>query len=155
MVRAYLYAIVLFSPPSEPSVSANRAANRQVASTPNRLTHPRQLSISQREKIVKDGLGDREEKVRAAAGRMMGAWFDKVCEDRKVDGGNGEEKYDSLVEGLLALLKLFDLASEDGGLVAADALGSIFITRPYVLDAIEFQGISFIKLKGNICGFLT
>ncbi len=37
--------------------------------------HPRALTIAQREQIVRNGLGDREPAVRAAAGKFIGAWL--------------------------------------------------------------------------------
>jgi condensin complex subunit 3 len=38
-----------------------------------KLKHPKQLTITQREVIVKDGLGDREPGVRVAAGKVVGS----------------------------------------------------------------------------------
>ncbi|KAG8972407.1 hypothetical protein FRC05_010118 [Tulasnella sp. 425] len=40
------------------------------------LPHPKLLTISQREEVVKNGLKDRESTVRAAAGRLVGTWVD-------------------------------------------------------------------------------
>ncbi|KAL4248657.1 CND3 (condensin subunit 3) family protein [Abortiporus biennis] len=143
-VRAYLFAVVLLPEP-EMSASVARAANRETARSPNRLVHPRVLSIAQREQIVRDGLGDREDKVRAAAGKMLGKWFDRICEDVKArvdDEGDSE----NVIHGLVTFLQLFDVANEQGAPVATDALGSIFVTRPHVLDAIAFQETYWQKL---------
>ena len=37
-------------------------------------------------------------------------------------------------------MKLFDVVGEGGDLVAVDALKSVFVTRPDVLDVIVFEG---------------
>ncbi|CAL1698800.1 unnamed protein product [Somion occarium] len=131
-VRTYLYAVILL-PPS-PSTPPSASATRQPSHSPTRLNHPRQLTIAQRERVVKDGLGDREDKVRAAAGKMLGAWFDQVADEVKMTDGE-----DKQVTSLVAFLKLFDVASVEGGSLASDALNSVFMTRPQVLNAIVFQ----------------
>jgi condensin complex subunit 3 len=90
--------------------------------------HPRVLTISQREQIVRNGLGDREPAVRAAAGKLVGAWVDAV--------GVGTKK-GAVVEDLLAFLGSFDLRESA---VVEDALLSVFVTRVDVFDALEFDG---------------
>ncbi|KZT37030.1 hypothetical protein SISSUDRAFT_988304 [Sistotremastrum suecicum HHB10207 ss-3] len=86
------------------------------------LKHPKQLTIAQREKITRDGLGDREPAVRAAAGKLLRSWVD-------IFNGNLEE-----------FLQLFDLLGEgeEGG-VASEALKSIFVTRVDVLENLKFD----------------
>lgn len=126
-VRTYLFAVVLLTPKLS-------RVHRPPLST-NRLNDPRCLTITQREKVVKDGLGDREDKVRVSAGKMLGAWFDLVAEETKVKEGS-----DDRMTALVAFLKLFDVVGDEGMFVAADALDSIFLTRPRVLDAILFNG---------------
>ena len=87
------------------------------------LSHPRQLSIAQREKVVRDGLGDRDPSVRAAAGKLIASWVDTL-------------------EGSLEnFLTIFDLVGEahEGG-VADEALRSVFVTRPDILDGCDFNG---------------
>ncbi|KAH9921582.1 nuclear condensing complex subunit [Amylocystis lapponica] len=92
------------------------------------FTHPRALTIAQREIIVRNGLGDREDAVKTAAGKLMGVWVDVVRE-----GAQG--KADNLQEDMLAFLALFDLAE---GTIAEDALTSVFTTRIDIFDNIEF-----------------
>ncbi|WRT70673.1 uncharacterized protein IL334_007671 [Kwoniella shivajii] len=82
------------------------------------LPDARVLSIAQREEIVRNGLGDREGNVRKAAAGMLGGWVD-------------------LVEGeLIEFLSRFDVVSSQ---VAEEALISVFVTRPDLLDTIEFD----------------
>jgi len=85
------------------------------------LQHPKQLTISQRELIVRNGLGDRQAPVRAAAGKLIGIWVDVV-------GG-----------GLIEFLRTFDLLGSE---VAEDALFSVFVTRPDIFDNAQFDGKS-------------
>lgn len=124
-------------------------------------THPRRLSIAQRELIVKNGLGDREPSVRAAAASLIGAWVDAVMEatveeesvaeaiikdeegeDKKpdVDGEKEGAKKKMVIEtGVLGLLGLFDLEQASAS-VAANALLSVFTTRVDIFENIEFSG---------------
>ncbi|KAF8494799.1 nuclear condensing complex subunit [Gautieria morchelliformis] len=82
------------------------------------LQHPKQLTIAQRELIVRNGLGDRQAPVRAAAGKLIGTWVGVI-------GG-----------GLLEFLLTFDLLGSE---VAEDALFSVFVTRPDIFDNAEFD----------------
>ena len=94
--------------------------------------HPRALTISQRELIVRSGLGDREQTVRAAAASLLGRWVDVIAE-------SDADKEDERVErGIVALLKMFDLVESE---VAADALLSVFVTRADVFENIVFGGV--------------
>lgn len=86
-----------------------------------RLEHPKQLTISQREQVVIQGLGDREEAVRAAAAKLLGGWLD-TC--------NGD---------LVEFLQLFDVRTTE---ITIDALKSIFVTRGELVRDIEFNGMS-------------
>jgi condensin complex subunit 3 len=95
--------------------------------------HPRALTIAQREQIVRNGLGDREPAVRAAAGKLIGAWVDAV----------GVEKKGAVFEDLLAFLGTFDLRESA---VVEDALLSVFVTRVDVFDALEFDGTYIFSL---------
>ncbi|KAF8163123.1 nuclear condensing complex subunit [Crassisporium funariophilum] len=81
------------------------------------ITHPRVLSIAQRELIVKNGLGDREPAVRAAAASLITTWVHE-----------GQS-------GVVSLLSLFDLGQ---GTVAADALMSVFTTDVAIFNDFEF-----------------
>lgn len=48
------------------------------------LPTPLILSIAQREEVVRNGLGDREPAVRAAAANLIGGWVDAVGGSEKV-----------------------------------------------------------------------
>ncbi|KAH8101082.1 nuclear condensing complex subunit [Cristinia sonorae] len=91
-------------------------------------THPRSLTIAQRELIVRNGLGDREETVKAAAVKLLTCWMDLVGESAPEPEG---EKPSNVV----AFLGLFDLFQTSA---PEDALISVFGARPDVLDTIEF-----------------
>lgn len=93
-------------------------------------THPRALTIAQRELIVKNGLGDRVPAVRAAAASLIARWVEVIV--IKSDEPPTENS------GVLALLELFDLAN--GG-VAADALLSVFTTNETIFDNLVFGGM--------------
>jgi condensin complex subunit 3 len=98
--------------------------------------HPRALTIAQREQIVRNGLGDREPAVRAAAGKLIGAWVDAVSVGKK----------DAVLEDLLAFLGTFDLRESA---VVEDALLSVFVTRVDVFDALEFDGAHLFSLVSS------
>lgn len=100
--------------------------------------HPRVLTISQRELIIRNGLGDREPAVRAAAGSLLGAWVDTVRGSTKPEEGG------SVIDDVLALLGLFDLNENT---VAEDALLSIFATRVDIFDQLEFKGACMCPCK--------
>ncbi|KAF9234460.1 nuclear condensing complex subunit [Melanogaster broomeanus] len=85
------------------------------------LVHPRVLSIAQRELIIRNGLGDREPAVRAAAGSLIGTWTRM-----------GKAVHDDV----LALLNLLDLNEST---IAEDALLSVFATRVDIFDQLEFK----------------
>jgi condensin complex subunit 3 len=87
------------------------------------LHHPKQLSIAQRERIVRDGLGDRDPNVRNAAGKLVASWLDTL------DGS------------LEHFLRIFDLVGEPESMsVAEDALKSVFQSRPDIMDNCDFNG---------------
>ncbi|XP_006463505.1 hypothetical protein AGABI2DRAFT_73577 [Agaricus bisporus var. bisporus H97] len=90
-------------------------------------THPRALTISQREQIVKDGLGDRDESVRRTAWILIGTWIDVI----------------NVSEGVLSLLTLFDLGQDT---VAVDALLKVFAWRPDIFNNIVFGDDYWKKL---------
>ncbi|KAI9449685.1 nuclear condensing complex subunit [Lactarius psammicola] len=79
--------------------------------------HPRALTIAQRELIA----------VRAAAGKLVGAWVDAVSVGTKKG---------AVLEDVLAFLGTFDLRESA---VVEDALLSVFVTRVDVFDALEFD----------------
>ncbi|KIK06440.1 hypothetical protein K443DRAFT_674418 [Laccaria amethystina LaAM-08-1] len=95
-----------------------------------RLSHPRQLTIAQREQVVKDGLGDREPGVRVAAGKLVASWFDIVLtETDKAEEATWEGDDGGVMKGLIRFLALFDVVGP-GETIAVDAMTSIFVTRP-------------------------
>lgn len=94
---------------------------------------PRHFSIAQREQILRNGLGDRDETVKASAAKLIGQWVDLF------DGN------------LLEYLDTFELVS--GTEVAEDALKALFKHRPDVLDSIKFEGA--YMLVGPVVIFLT
>lgn len=98
-------------------------------------THPRILSIAQRELITRNGLGDREPQVRAAAASLLATWvkFVDVKAEEK-DAKVEEQVREKMESGVLSLLSLFDLGE---GTVAEDALLSIFQTG---VDIFNFDG---------------
>ena len=91
--------------------------------------------------MVRNGLGDREGAVRAAAGSLVGAWVDVVGDEHNDDpkAKEGEGKGKEIERDVVALLKLFDLAE---GTIAEDALLSMFKNRVDIFDALEFDGQS-------------
>ncbi|OCH93098.1 hypothetical protein OBBRIDRAFT_725376 [Obba rivulosa] len=96
------------------------------------FTHPRILSIAQRELIVRNGLGDREESVKAAAGKLMGTWVDVV----RAEGVKNEDSEEKGIQAdLVAFLKLFDLTE---GTIGEDALSTVLGTRPEIFENLEF-----------------
>ncbi|PCH39141.1 hypothetical protein WOLCODRAFT_110578 [Wolfiporia cocos MD-104 SS10] len=100
------------------------------------FTHPRALTIAQRELLVRNGLGDREDAVRAAAAKLLATWVDVVrVEEGAPKGGVHED--------LVAFLKLFDLVE---GKIAEDALLSIFKTRLDIFDGVEFGDDYWVSL---------
>ena len=68
--------------------------------------------------------------MRAAAGKLVGAWVDAVSVGTKKGPG-------AVLEDVLAFLGTFDLRESA---VVEDALLSVFVTRVDVFDALEFDG---------------
>jgi len=107
-----------------------------------KLAHPRQLTIAQREQVVKDGLGDREPSVRVATGKMIGSWFDVVVtEASDTDEGTWIGDDGGVMKGFVKFLSLFDVIIP-GQAIAVDAMLSIFVTRPDISDVFVFPGRS-------------
>lgn len=105
-----------------------------------KLSHPKQLTIAQREQVVKEGLGDREPAVRLAAGKLITRWLDIFqAEQEDKLPWTGDDA--GVMHGLVRLLRAFDPVGP-GVDVAADALSAVFSTRPSVIDAIVFEGSS-------------
>ena len=107
----------------------------------SKLGHPRQLTIAQREQIVKDGLGDREPSVRVAAGKLVASWFDTaMAEAPKTEESTWNGDDGGVMKGLIHFLGLFDVAGP--GEVAVDAVLSILTTRPDIPDVFTFESSS-------------
>ena len=91
--------------------------------------------------IVRNGLGDREDSVKAAARQLLGSWVDVVRSDGiKKDEG---VKSEGIIEDLAAFLKLFDLTEDT---IAEDALSSVLQTRIDIYEHIAFEGTSLVRL---------
>ncbi|KNZ72836.1 Condensin complex subunit 3 [Termitomyces sp. J132] len=96
-------------------------------------THPRALTIAQRELIIRNGLGDREPSVRAAAASLLGRWVDVVGGQPEAEG---EENPDVKVEsGLIELLKMLDMAEQK---YPVDAVLSVLTSRPEIFQNMIF-----------------
>lgn len=103
-----------------------------------KLSHPRQLTIAQREQVVKYGLGDREPSVRVATGKMIASWFDTVLvADNEADDGTWVGDDGGVMKAFVKFLSLFDVVGP-GEAVAVDAMLSIFVTRPDIVDVFIF-----------------
>ncbi|KAG8801371.1 hypothetical protein FRC16_000627 [Serendipita sp. 398] len=83
------------------------------------IPHPRVLTIVQRERILRTGLGDRESSVVEASKNLVLKWVETLDGD------------------LLKFLETFDLV---GGDVAERALSALFDIKPALMDAINFDG---------------
>jgi len=124
-------------------------------------THPRKLTIAQRELIITNGLGDREPEVRAVAAGLITAWVDAIIEDdtikKEEDSEDEEEEGEdkdksqdktqknkpSAQDGLVELLKMLDLGE---GTVASDALLSVFTTdtaKTKFVENMDFKSTMF------------
>lgn len=123
-------AVALNIPPTDLTIDAIVSRTRDVDDAVRRVIYhhclpqislPRYFSIAQREQILRNGLGDRDETVKASTAKLIGQWVDLF-------GGN-----------LLEYLDTFELVS--GTEVAEDALKALFKHRPDVLDSIKFEGM--------------
>lgn len=135
-------AVALNIPPTDLTIDAIVSRTRDVDDAVRRIIYhqclpqiplPRYFSIAQREQILHNGLGDRDETVKASTARLIGQWVDFF-------GGN-----------LLEYLDTFELVS--GTEVAEDALKALFKHRPDMLDSIKFEGTH--TFVGPVVRFLT
>ncbi|KAE9396732.1 hypothetical protein BT96DRAFT_921993 [Gymnopus androsaceus JB14] len=102
------------------------------------MTHPRALSIVQREMIVRNGLGD-------LAAKLIEKWVETAdIRDQRADGGVEPPQEDSDDLGLLGLLKMFDLRTDK---IVADALIRIFESNPDIMDGIAFTDAYWSSLS--------
>ncbi|EIM89256.1 ARM repeat-containing protein [Stereum hirsutum FP-91666 SS1] len=97
-------------------------------------THPRVLSIDQRESIVRIGLHEREREVKTAAEKLILAWLTAVSVGEKKD----------VMEDLFAFLKLFDLTESK---TAEEALTSVFKTKPEIVNEIQTDDMFWADLS--------
>ena len=98
---------------------------------------PRKLSMSQREFIVRKGLGDREPSVKAAARSLIATWMHALQPEFGMDYPKDNHAAKSNVgDEVVSMLKLFDLTQD----VAVDALLSVFTTEIKVFNNIKFNG---------------
>ncbi|OSD02558.1 hypothetical protein PYCCODRAFT_1367188 [Trametes coccinea BRFM310] len=127
-IRKLVYSAVLEKYCTPPDLDNGRATVG--------FTHPRALTIAQREMIVRNGLGDREETVKAAARNLLGVWVDVVrVEGKPQKKEEGVKEEVDVIEDLVAFLKLFDLTEDT---IAEDALSSVLQTRMDIYEHIEF-----------------
>ncbi len=104
-----------------------------------KLDNPRSLTLIQREKVIKDGLGDREGAVRASASKLIMKWFDLVlAEIPGSEQGAWEGDDGGIMKGFVRFLELFDVIG--GEQIASDALNAIFVLQPEYLDVFVFSG---------------
>lgn len=97
------------------------------------LTHPRGMTIAQRETIVRNGLGDRVPVVKAAAEKLLAIWVDVVGSTK----ADAEDNMSHTAEKqLLNFLAMFDLAE---GKIAEDALISVLKSRPDLFESLAFE----------------
>ena len=87
------------------------------------LDHPKQLTIAQRELVVRAGLRDRDKAVRASASKLMEAWLDAL--------GGDVTKFIKLFD--------FDLSVDDDWVPAEHALLSLLRSRGGILDDLELD----------------
>lgn len=102
-------------------------------------THPRTLTISQREAIVKNGLGDRDNTVKGAATLLILKWMDTVSVKAEDPDVKSENVKNCIEDKLLPLLTLFDLNADNT--VASDALQTVLQAKAELLDDINFDGM--------------
>ncbi|KAH9484188.1 Condensin complex subunit 3 [Psilocybe cubensis] len=100
--------------------------------------HPENLTLAQREYVVKTGLGDRGATVRSAAKKLVWSWIDAIdAATNDKDVGIKKNPAKAWQTLLPAFLRLFDLCN--GSKVAADALIGAFSERPVVIQKAEFS----------------
>lgn len=88
------------------------------------LEHPKQLTIAQRELIVRAGIKDRDQNVSTAAETLVSSWIDKV---------NGD---------IFEFIKLFDFdLSQQDSSPAEQALLCVLKSRPEILGSLTFPGL--------------
>ncbi|KXN87766.1 Condensin complex subunit 3 [Leucoagaricus sp. SymC.cos] len=103
----------------------------------NKVDSPRSLTLVQREQVIKDGLGDREGSVRAAASKLIMKWFDYVLSEVPTEQvGIWEGDDGGIMRALVRFLELFDVIG--GEQTALDALNAVFVVKPDYLNVFAF-----------------
>lgn len=103
----------------------------------------RHLSLSMREKLLRWGLRDRDEKVRKAAARLFAERWIEDCAGTKADNEGEVDKnklHDASMPALLELLERIDIinAGAESG-IGLDAMKEFWGSRPDYVDAIVFE----------------
>lgn len=96
--------------------------------------HSQCMTLEQRDFVVRNGLGDVEDAVRVAAGKMLQAWFDAGYTDKRQ-----ELATKSPVQALITFLKLFDVTGE-GASTAVNALNTLLLSRPDIVSCVVITG---------------
>ncbi|KAJ9661173.1 chromosome condensation complex Condensin, subunit G [Neophaeococcomyces mojaviensis] len=110
----------------------------------------RHLSLSMREKLLRWGLRDRDERVRKAAVKMFSSlWIEQIAKTlQQTDPDEQEEKptkknigfYESSIPALLELLERIDIlnSGQDDG-IGLEAMREFWTLRPDYFNAMEFR----------------
>ncbi|KAJ3557242.1 hypothetical protein NM688_g1572 [Phlebia brevispora] len=135
-VRALLFSSILF---------AHSTRQKRQIPTACLLSDIRKLTAAQREKVVRDGLCDRETKVRTATEQMLASWFDATVDEMKdlLSTKMAKEGYDPasddiVMDSIFAFLQLFDYITLNDVSIAADALNSLILARPELIEKLVF-----------------
>jgi len=103
--------------------------------------HPHTLQIAQKERIILDGLGDRDSGVVQEATKLIGEWVDELTGPKAEDGQSTSSA------GVVELLKSLDLREEKA---ASMALKAVFSSKPEVFGGIVFPGACYPKLSLHV-----
>ncbi|PBK67371.1 hypothetical protein ARMSODRAFT_958949 [Armillaria solidipes] len=110
----------------------NAAQNNEMGTT-----HPRTITIAQRERIVYSGMGDREDSVFDAAKDLIATWFDLAEEMPVKQEGPDKDEHAASKAKFLAFLSLFDLLAAPES--AEKALLSVFETKTSEAKLMTFE----------------
>ena len=103
----------------------------------------RHLSLSMREKLLRWGLRDRDEKVRNAAARLFAERWIEDCAGTKADSDGEVDKnktHDPSIPALLELLERIDIinsGAENG--IGLDAMKEFWTSRADYVDSVVFE----------------
>jgi len=103
----------------------------------------RHLSLSMREKLLRWGLRDRDEKVRKAAARLFRERWIEDCAGSRMESATDEKTaglHDPNIPALLELLERIDIlnSGNEGG-IALDAMKEFWAGRPDYVEAVTFE----------------